>query len=260
MQRAFAVLDAVAAGCRDAQSIEISVGTTRSTTHRLLSYLHQAGFVRQIDGRGYMLGSRLIELGSMALAQMPLTAIARPLIERLAAETGDTVHLSVRDGDEVVYVDKIGGTRGLEMRSAIGLRKPLALTGTGKAMMLDLHEQEWARLYKTAKAEMSLEKPKPPGFLPWARFIADMRLYQERGYTMEKEENQASIVCVGAPIRDARNSIVAGLSIASAAIFMPPQRMVNLIPATQSCAMEISKGLGFAVESADNWKKSSERF
>ncbi len=150
LQRAFAVLDAVASGCTDARSIELVVGTTRSTTYRLVSYLHDIGLVRLIDGRGYMLGSRLIELGSKALKQMPLTSIARPLIERLAAQTGNTVHLSVRDGDHVMYVDKISGTRGLEMRPAVGLRKPIAITGTGKAMMLDLPEQEWSRLYKAA--------------------------------------------------------------------------------------------------------------
>ena len=247
LQRAFAVLDAVASGCTDAPSIERLVGTTRSTTHRLVSYLHDMGFVRLIDGRGYKLGSRLIELGSKALKQMPLTSIARPLIERLAAQTSNTVHLSVRDGDHVMYVDKISGTRGLEMRSAIGQRKPIAITGTGKSMMLDLPEQEWSRLYKAAKAEISEAKPMPPGFLIWTRYLAEMRVYREHGYTMEKEENQASIVCVGAPIRDARGVIVAGLSIASMAYFMPPERMVALVPTVQSCAREISHRLGFVM-------------
>ncbi len=87
----------------------------------------------------------------------------------------------------------------------------------------------------------------PPGFLTWAGYLADMRVYREHGYSMEKEENQASIVCVGAPIRDARGVIVAGLSIASMAYFMPPARMVALVPTVQSCAREISQGLGFVM-------------
>ena len=245
LERAFAVLNAVASGCREPQSIGHFVGTTRSTTHRLVSYLHRAGFVRHIEGRGYVLGARLVELGSKALAQMPLITVAHPLIEKLANETGDAVHLSLRDGDRIIYVDKIPGTKSFEMRSAIGTRKPLAITGTGKAIMLDLPEQEWARLYKLAKIEIGLEKVNPPGFLAWSNYLADMRTYRDRGYTMEKEENQASIVCVGAPIRDARGIIVAGLSIASAAQFMPPQRMLRLAPAVQACAAEISRGLGF---------------
>lgn len=245
LARAFAVLDAVAAGCREPQAIGSVVGTTRSTTHRLIAYLNQAGFVRYIDGRGYVLGARLIELGSKALLQMPLGTVARPLIERLAQETGNAVHLSVRDGDRIIYVDKIAGTNSLEMRSAVGSQKPIAITGTGKAMMLDLPEHEWARLYKSAKVEIGLKKVKPPGFMPWSRYLADMRVYRGRGYTMEKEENQTSIVCVGAPIRDARGVIVAGLSIASAAQFMPPQRMLKLAPAVQACAADVSRGLGF---------------
>jgi DNA-binding IclR family transcriptional regulator len=111
--------------------------------------------------------------------------------------------------------------------------------------MLDLPESEWARLYKLAKEDVSRERRKPPGFLPWPKFRAAMRTYRERGYTMEKEENQASIVCVGAPIRNARGDIVAGLSIASATVFMPAPRMLSLAPVVQACAREISRGLGY---------------
>lgn len=160
-----------------------------------------------------MLGARLIELGATALSQLSLTSLARPLIERLAERTGDTVHLSVRDGDQIMYVDKISGTKRLEMRSRIGLRKPIAITGTGKAPMLDLPEKEWARLYSLAHAEIISEAVPPPGFLQCSDYLAAMRDYQAKGFTMEIEENEAAICCVAAPVRDARGEIVAGLSV-----------------------------------------------
>ncbi|HTH58789.1 MAG TPA: helix-turn-helix domain-containing protein, partial [Paraburkholderia sp.] len=126
--RGLAILEAAAAGVRDLRSFGAALGTTRSTTHRLVSSLVQARYLRQVQG-GYLLGPKLIELGTVALEQMPLTAVASPHLESLADHTLDTIHLGVRDGDDVLYIDKIPGTRGLEMRSRIGHRMPLASTG-----------------------------------------------------------------------------------------------------------------------------------
>lgn len=245
LSRALAVLDAVARGCADQAAIGEAIGTSRSTTSRLVLFLQKAGFLRHADGRGYVLGARLIELGAVALAQLPLTALARPILERLSKHTGDTIHLSVRDGDQIMYVDKIPGTKGLEMRSQVGLRKPIAITGTGKAQMLDLSEKEWARLYSLAHAEVISETVLPPGFLAWNDYLLAMRDYKARGYTIEIEENEASICCVAAPIRSARGDIVAGLSVASVTSYMPRQRMDSLIPVVVEAAAEISQAMGF---------------
>ena len=145
--RGLAILEAAAAGVRDLRTFGAALGTTRSTTHRLVSSLVQARYLRQVQG-GYLLGPKLIELGTIALEQMPLTAVARPHLESLAEQTLDTIHLGVRDGDDVLYIDKIPGTRGLEMRSRVGHRMPLASTGIGKAMMLDLTPESGSRCSK----------------------------------------------------------------------------------------------------------------
>jgi DNA-binding IclR family transcriptional regulator len=211
----------------------------------LTYFLQRNGFLRLVDGRGYVLGSKLIELGATALAQMPLTSLARPYIERLGQQTGDTVHLSIRDSDSILYIDKIPGIKGLEMRSRVGLHKPIAITGTGKAMMLDMGEDEWARLYSLSHGEVILAEVPPPGFLQWEDYRQSMRDYQKLGYTMEFEENEASIRCVAAPIRDARNVIVAGLSVANTVPYMSKDRMQSLVPVVRQCALAISNELGF---------------
>lgn len=246
LARAVAVIDAVRRGCSDLTMIGRAVGTSKSTTHRLVAFLQASGFLRCIDGRGIYLGAKLIELGAAALEQMPLTRVARPHIEVLARQTGDTVHLSVRDGDTILYVDKISSTKGLEMRSRIGLHKPVATTGTGKAMMLDLEESEWARLYSLAHAEVIAAEVPPPGFLPWEEFREAMRRNKAQGYTTETEENEAGIRCAAAPIRDARGDIVAALSVASTTMYMSDERMRTLVPAIIACGGAISAELGYA--------------
>ena len=245
LARALAVIEAVSLGCSDLAAIGKALGTSRSTTHRLTSFLQRNGFLRHVEGRGYVLGAKLIALGATALAQMPLTSLARPHIERLGQQTGDTIHLSIRDGDSVLYVDKIPGVKGLEMRSRVGLHKPMAITGTGKAMMLDASEEEWARLYSLSHREIIIAEVPPPGFLQWEEYRQSMRDYRELGLTMEFEENEASIRCVAAPIRDARGGIVAGVSVASTVPYMSKERMQALAPAVTGCATAISRELGF---------------
>jgi DNA-binding IclR family transcriptional regulator len=242
--RGLAILEAASNGARDLRSFGAVLGTTRSTTHRLVSSLVQARYLRQVQG-GYVLGPKLIELGTVALEQMPLTAVARPHLEALADATRDTIHLGVRDADEVLYIDKIPGTRGLEMRSRVGHRMPLASTGIGKAMMVDLGPAEWQRLFEASRRALASVTFKPEHRLDTDAFLQRMSVYAAGGYTFDLEENEASIRCVAAPVRDASGAIVAALSVASTIPYMPLERMDELIPVVQREARAISEELGW---------------
>src|SRR5580692_4451395 len=200
--RGLAILEAAAAGVRDLRTFGAALGTTRSTTHRLVSSLVQARYLRQVQG-GYLLGPKLIELGTIALEQMPLTTVARQHLESLAEQTLDTIHLGVRDGDDVLYIDKIPGTRGLEMRSRVGHRMPLASTGIGKAMMLDLTPDAWSHLLEASHRVLAKVTFRPDHQPDFDTFVQRMTRYAQGGFTFDLEENEASIRCVAAPVRDA---------------------------------------------------------
>ncbi len=244
--RGLAILEAAANGARDLRAFGAALGTTRSTTHRLVSSLVQARYLRQVQG-GYLLGPKLIELGTIALEQMPLTAVARPHLEALAEHTHDTIHLGVRDGDDVLYIDKIPGTRGLEMRSRVGHRMPLASTGIGKAMMLDLPHDTWSKLLESSHRALAGVSFKPDHRPDVDTFLQRMTRYAQGGFTFDLEENEASIRCVAAPVRDASGAIVAALSVASTIPYMPHERMEELIPVVQREARAISEELGWRV-------------
>ncbi|SAL40606.1 IclR family transcriptional regulator [Caballeronia humi] len=244
--RGLAILEAAANGARDLRAFGAALGTTRSTTHRLVSSLVQARYLRQVQG-GYLLGPKLIELGTIALEQMPLTAVARPHLEALAQHTHDTIHLGVRDGDDVLYIDKIPGTRGLEMRSRVGHRMPLASTGIGKAMMLDLPHELWKKLLESSHRALAGASFKPDHRPDIDTFLQRMTRYAQGGFTFDLEENEASIRCVAAPVRDASGAIVAALSVASTIPYMPHERMEELIPVVQREARAISEELGWRV-------------
>ena len=115
--RGLAVLNAVYNGCHDLKSIGEFTGTTRSTTHRLVTVLVEQRYLRHVPTQGYQLGAKLIEFGARALESTSLYEIAQPVLQRLARYTLDTVHLGIVEGDEVLYLEKINSQRGLEMRS-----------------------------------------------------------------------------------------------------------------------------------------------
>ena len=147
LMRGLAVVQAVADGARDLKELCARIGVARSTTHRLASCLVQERYLRVLPGVGYALGPKLIELGFQAREAFPLATLARPYLDGLAELTGDTIHLAVRDNDEVLYLEKIPGKKGLEMRSRVGHRMPLA-TGVGKALLLDADEPQWKALHR----------------------------------------------------------------------------------------------------------------
>ena len=242
--RGLAILEAAANGARDLRSFGAALGTTRSTTHRLVSSLVQARYLRQVQG-GYLLGPKLIELGTIALEQMPLTAVARPHLQVLAEHTHDTIHLGVRDGDDVLYIDKIPGTRGLEMRSRVGHRMPLASTGIGKAMMLDLESNTWKKLLEASHRVLAKTSFKPDNRPDFDTFLQRMTRYSQGGFTFDLEENEASIRCVAAPVRDATGKIKAAISVSSAAQYMDDRRMQTLTEDVRFAAEQISQELGW---------------
>ncbi|ART63365.1 IclR family transcriptional regulator [Kushneria marisflavi] len=246
LMRGLAVLDAVYEGHHDLAAIGAHIQCTRSTTHRLVSALLHAGYLRQ-SAHGYQLGARLATLGTRAREQMPLVTLARPIIEALAQHCGDSVHLGIRDGDDVVYLDKIRGSRGLEMRSRPGLRLPLALTGVGRALMLDLDEAQWQRLYTLACNHQARQVEAPvAGLAPlippaWPDYQARLLDYQRTGIVLDLEDNERGIRCVAAPVRDERGMIVAAISIASATPWMSDARLAELGPSVRDAAAQLSQ-------------------
>lgn len=242
--RGLALLELVADGVGEVKDIAARLGTPRSTTHRMLTSLVAEGYLHHVPYRGYLLGPKLIGLGARALEQRPLVAVARPHLERLAERTGDTVHLGVAEGGSVFYLEKLSGTRGLEMRSRVGQRMPLATTGLGKALMLGIPPDRWRALYDAALATPFADRERPAP-LPWTDYERRMTAYRQRGWVYDLEENEVGVRCVGAPVRDVRGQVIAGISVASAIPYMPDERMTALGPDVCATADAIARDLGW---------------
>ncbi len=120
---------------RTIEELAARVGLTRSNTHRTLQTLMHAGYIERDEGAGYRGGIRLFELAARQLGNLDLRRIAGPAMRKLATDTGETVHLSVLDGIEVVYIDKIDSPQPIRAYSMIGGRAPAYAVATGKALL-----------------------------------------------------------------------------------------------------------------------------
>jgi DNA-binding IclR family transcriptional regulator len=237
--RGLDVVSAVAHNALNLPELSAAVGLTRSTTYRLATALVDQRYLKFTHRVGYELGPRLLELGHLAARSMSLPRIAHPYIVKLAQDTGDTVHLGVLDSGRVLYLDKIPGSRRVDIGSRIGETQPLRSTGLGKALLLDESEAGLREVYKRESAEW------PPYSVNEAIWLERMRHYQKAGYAFDLEENQDRIRCVAAPVRDASNKIIGSISVSSAAQYMDDNRMHSLTASVLKTAHDISAEFGW---------------
>lgn len=236
------VLRAVSKGARSLTDVVQVTGLSRSTAHRLIQALRVEHFLREEANGNLRLGPALIELGFQARDEISIQEEARPFLIDLAQSAKDTVHLAVEDSGSALYLDKIHGTRGIEIRSWPGCRMPLTYTGIGKALLLEAPER-WRSQYLQ---DRNLEDRKPEhDYANEESFAAAMNKFAEQGFAYDLEENQPGIRCVAAPVLDGEGKVAAAISISAAAPFMPTRRMKSLGVLVRRYAARISLELGY---------------
>jgi DNA-binding IclR family transcriptional regulator len=235
--RGLDVIELVAEGPITLGDLADRLGLTRSTTHRLASALVDRRYLTFVPRGGYSLGPKLLELGFRVRDELDLPRVASPRLERLALLTEDTVHLGVLDRGQVLYLDKIPGTRRINISSRVGELQPVSSTGLGKALILDHSEESWKNFFRAENSARA-----PAALQDW---LARMRTYAQAGYAFDLEENEDQIRCVAAPIRDVAGRITAAISVSSAAQYMSDQRMQALTKDVVETARSISEDLGW---------------
>lgn len=244
LARGLALLEAVATGVTEMRGLVARTGIGRSTAHRLLQYLVRERYLRRSPESVYALGPKLVQLGFQALQTNPLATVARRHLEELRARVHDTVHLGIEDAGEVLYLAKLPGSRGAEMRSRIGMRQPMTRTGLGRAMLLDSPES-WVRVWHREAGSDGAGEDEAGA----RRFVAEMRGFARAGAAFDLEENEPGICCVAAPVRDATGAICAAVSVTATRPYMSGARMRDLVPLVRGTADDIGAELGYRAAS-----------
>ena len=247
IERMFALMD-VLASREDAFSLkEISekTGLHPSTTHRILNDLATGRFVERPEPGTYRLGMRLLELGNMVKARLSVRDAAMGPMRELHKLTQQPVNLSMRQGDEIIYVERAYSERsGMQVVRAIGGRAPLHLTSTGQ-LFLAADDALRVRSYATRTGLGGNTHNSITQLPALERELAKARQY---GFARDNEELELGVRCVAAGVYDDQGRLVAGLSISA-----PADRLDDSwLPKLLSTVQEISLALGYIGTSASH--------
>jgi DNA-binding IclR family transcriptional regulator len=239
IDRAALLLEALARYTRPV-SLKVLAAETElhpSTAFRILNSLVGHGLVERDEGGTYRLGRRLLQLAARVQSGIDIRTEARPIMERLRDAVGETVNLTVREGDEVIYVERATSNRMMRVEQIIGSRAPLHVTAVGK-LMLGLEGPESVRDYAR---RTGLPAYTPNTLNEVSRLTAAAQQALERGVSYDDEEAELGVGCLGAVVRDASGAAIAGLSI-SAPI---ERRQDEWIPLLVEATEELSQRLGY---------------
>jgi DNA-binding IclR family transcriptional regulator len=228
--------------------ISRALGLKKATTHRLLASLRRRDFVAQDPvTRRYRLGIKLWELGSRATSQVAWVDRAKPFLQELTDQTGETTHLAVLDDGEVLYIDKVETTRSLRMPSQVGRRLPAHCTGVGKALLAHLPHVDVTSIM----ARRGMPAHTPRTITDLAALEADLKDVRARGYSIDDEEIEEGLRCIAAPVRDHSGRVVAAVSIAGPASRLPDRELARQGAVVLAGARAISTALGCPPEYLD---------
>lgn len=215
-------------------------GVPKPTAHRLLGVLAEAGMVRE-NGRGeYGLGPQCLVLGGAFLANLSLRAEARGVMEELVELSGETCHLGVRDGEHVVYVEKMESPQVVRLRSRVGLIAPLHSTALGKVLLAYGDEESLDELFASG-----VERWTANTITEVEAFRDELSAVRERGYAVDDAENEASIRCVAAPVFDHTGGVVASVSVSGPEYRVSLGELDEFGILTRKAAMELSRRIGY---------------
>lgn len=215
------------------------LGMAKSNVHRLMQALVETRFVlRDEDSGTYSPSIKLWELGSAVLGKLDLRRHAEAQMDALMELTGESVHLSVLDGTEVVYVHKIDSASPVRAYTQIGGRVPAYCVATGKAQLAFGGE----RVVELACA--ALKRHTDATIVDREEFLKDMQKVRQRGYAINRAEWREGVWGLAAPVMDARGFVIAAVGISGPAARFRKSILPTWAAAVIATAAEISDALG----------------
>lgn len=216
-------------------------GFPRPTAHRMLSAMKEIGFIEQDVRTGsYGLGIRLFELGNLALANMDLLREAKPFIDKLCKVSGESAHLGVFNGFEVVVVEReepsarqSGGTRPSEA-------SPAHCTGVGKALLAFQRPEVVEQVI-----DAGLKAYTKTTISSASELRKELAAIRKRGYAIDNAEHQVWVRCLAAPIRNSSGNVFASVSVTGPADRMTDSKIASLAPLVVQTADAISRQIGY---------------
>jgi DNA-binding IclR family transcriptional regulator len=243
LDRALEMLEALAENGGELGATELArrLEVHRSTAFRLLGTLEGHGLVEQNPAsEKFRLGYGLVRLAGAVVADFDLTRAARPVLNELARQTGETVNLAVLQGDQVVNIEQVASPHLVANVNWVGRQTPLHATSNGKILLAHIPSEQRGRLLKG-----QLKRFTPRTITDAAVLEKQLRRAVEEGYAFTLEELEVGLNAVAAPVRDAEGSVIAAVSVAGPSYRVTPHRLSELGEMTRDAADAVSRRMGY---------------
>lgn len=222
--------------------ISQQTGLHKSTLHSLLKTLQAQGYIEQAEANApYRLGVKLLERGYLVQRSRDFITVARPYLEKLSEETGQTVHLGVLDGKSGVYVDKVEGTRSIIVYSRIGRRMPIHTTAIGKVL---LAFQSPAVIGKTLDG-YDFASSTENTITERVVYEAALAKVRSDGFAVDEQENVRGCRCAAVPVWGHDRKLVAAISISTVVENVSMNEFKSFIEQLKTTGANVSHELGY---------------
>jgi DNA-binding IclR family transcriptional regulator len=220
------------------KQLALETGLHPSTAHRILAAMTASGFVERADPGTYRLGIRLLELGNVVKSRINIRDSAMPLMQRLHGDLGESVNLGVRQGDEIVYVERTSsGRSSVRVVHLVGARAPLHVTAVGKLYLAE----DGLQKIRDYAVRTGLPRFTPTSITTLPALEKEIERVRRHGVAFDNEEIETGLRCIAAPVRDDTGELVAGLSVSAPAERHNP----DWAPTIRAAADEISAAIGY---------------
>jgi len=213
LNRSAHLLEAIAE-CNSPASLKILSAETKlhpSTAFRILASLIENGFVERDNSGHYFIGRKISQLANSARRGIDLREEARDIMNQLRDEIGETINLTVREGDEVIYIERSTSNRMMRVEQVIGSRAPLHVTAVGKLILSDLGD-DFTRAYSQRTGLKAYTKHT---LCSLENLVKNMHESTAKGFAYYNEEVEIGVGCIGVLIHNNTGDVIGGLSISA---------------------------------------------
>ena len=218
-----------------------ATGINVSTAHRLLQTLLNRGYVEQSPSRSYGLGPRLMELGSAYVTSNDLVGAALPRLQELRDAIGETIHLAILDGGEIVELCNASGQQPVSVSMRAGRRDPAHCTAIGKVLLAHLPDE---------KLDALLGQPlvgrTSASITDASRLRDELAMVRRRGYAIDDQELALALCCVSVPIFVGSGRVIAAISVAMPKARFKARQVASWVDQLEQAGGRISRALALS--------------
>ena len=248
LSRALRILELLAQSRRGLTPSDISrkLALPKSSVHLLVKTLELMGYLKnnRVNGK-YHFGLKLVTLSHTALENLDLREQARPFLQDLMLTTGLTVHMAILEHAEAVIIEKVEAPGMLRLATWVGRRLDANSSGVGKALLAFAPETNTDQRFTTHP----LARHNRNTIVSPDRLARELKKVRELGYAFEDEEGEIGFRCIGVPINDSSNRVIAAISVAGTTAQISKERVGKLASTVKATALEISAHLGYKLGS-----------